>query len=73
MAWPEAFRALLRQGVEVVIVPTCWVLDDLGQGKEHDPMFVFETSLSWNFFRLQPRQRSRRKFLVGQHASPSSV
>jgi len=38
IAWPEAFRALLLQGVEVVIVPTCWVFDDVGEvGKKHDP------------------------------------
>lgn len=41
MAWPEAFRALLRQGVEVVIVPTCWVFDDVGEvGRRHDPQYV---------------------------------
>lgn len=41
MAWPEAFRTLLRQGVEVVIVPTCWVLDDVGEvGKRHDPRYA---------------------------------
>ena len=38
LAWPEAFRALMLQGVEVVIVPTCWVLDDVGElGLKHDP------------------------------------
>ncbi|KAF8589073.1 carbon-nitrogen hydrolase [Ramaria rubella] len=38
MAWPEAFRTLLRKGVEVVIVPTCWVFDDVGEvGQQHDP------------------------------------
>ena len=38
LALPEAFRALMLQGVEVVIVPTCWVLDDVGElGLKHDP------------------------------------
>ncbi|THH16688.1 hypothetical protein EW146_g3991 [Bondarzewia mesenterica] len=38
LAWPEAFRALMLQGVEVVIVPTCWLLDDVGEiGKKYDP------------------------------------
>ncbi|KAF8508240.1 carbon-nitrogen hydrolase [Hysterangium stoloniferum] len=38
MAWPEAFRALMLQGVEIVIVPTFWVLDDVGAvGQRHDP------------------------------------
>ncbi|EIM86927.1 carbon-nitrogen hydrolase [Stereum hirsutum FP-91666 SS1] len=46
LAWPEAFRALLLQGVEVVIVPTCWVLDDVGEiGLKHDPEGLGE--ISW--------------------------
>lgn len=46
MAWPEAFRTLLRQGVEVVIVPTCWVLDDVGEvGKRHDPRYAVHVFL----------------------------
>lgn len=28
IAWPEAFRALVLQGVELVIIPTCWLGSD---------------------------------------------
>lgn len=38
LAWPEAFRALFEQGVELAIVPTYWTADDLSdEGKLHDP------------------------------------
>ena len=38
IAWPEAFRALMIQGVELVIVPSYWTADDLTDGgKKHDP------------------------------------
>jgi len=38
IAWPEAFRALLLQGVEIVLVPTYWVFKDVGDiGQQHDP------------------------------------
>lgn len=38
MAWPEAFRALLRQRVEVIIVPAYWTVDEVIS--DHDPMYV---------------------------------
>ena len=38
LAWPEAFRALFMQGVELVVVPSYWVADDLtDEGRIHDP------------------------------------
>lgn len=38
LAWPEAARTLMGAGAEVIIVPTCWVLDDVGEeGKHYDP------------------------------------
>lgn len=38
LAWPEAFRALMIQGVDLIIVPTYWVADDLtDEGRKHDP------------------------------------
>ncbi|KAH9810655.1 carbon-nitrogen hydrolase [Melampsora americana] len=38
LAWPEAFRDLMKQGAEVIIVPACWMLQDLGDiGQKHDP------------------------------------
>ena len=38
LAWPEAFRALFTQGVELAIVPTYWTADDLtDEGKQYDP------------------------------------
>ncbi|GJJ10508.1 hypothetical protein Clacol_004734 [Clathrus columnatus] len=40
MAWPEAFRALLRQGVEVVIVPAYWTVDEVIS--DHDPVGTAE-------------------------------
>lgn len=37
LAWPEAFRSLLLQGVEVVIAPTCWLgSDGADVGLAHD-------------------------------------
>jgi hypothetical protein len=50
IAWPEAFRALLRQGVEVVIVPTYWVFQDVGEvGQAHDPQYVASPFSWFNF------------------------
>ncbi|EGG01054.1 uncharacterized protein MELLADRAFT_39333, partial [Melampsora larici-populina 98AG31] len=38
LAWPEAFRDLMKQGAEVIVVPAFWKLEDLGDiGKKHDP------------------------------------
>ena len=37
LAFPEAMRSLLQQGVEVVVVPTCWSLADAGVGVKYNP------------------------------------
>ncbi|KAK4050886.1 hypothetical protein OIV83_003308 [Microbotryomycetes sp. JL201] len=38
LAWPEAFRSLLLQNVDVVYAPTCWLGSDGADiGLEHDP------------------------------------
>ncbi|KAG0147466.1 hypothetical protein CROQUDRAFT_656027 [Cronartium quercuum f. sp. fusiforme G11] len=38
LAWPEAFRELMKKGAEVIIVPAFWVLQDIGPiGRKHDP------------------------------------
>lgn len=40
-AWPEAFRALLVQDVELIIVPTYWTANDvLPAGRALDPESV---------------------------------
>ena len=31
LAWPEAARSLMGDGMEVLICPTCWVHDDVGE------------------------------------------
>lgn len=33
IAYPEAFRSLLKQGVQTVIAPTCWMQADAGHGR----------------------------------------
>ncbi|KAL9625747.1 MAG: hypothetical protein Q9160_000067 [Pyrenula sp. 1 TL-2023] len=38
MAFPEAFRALVRQGTKIVIVPTFWMLTDCSEkGRRRNP------------------------------------
>jgi predicted amidohydrolase len=38
LAFPEAFRELVRDGADIVIVPTCWTLDEsCGFGTELNP------------------------------------
>ncbi|SCZ89012.1 BZ3500_MvSof-1268-A1-R1_Chr1-1g00892 [Microbotryum saponariae] len=38
LAWPEAFQALLLQGVDIIIIPTCWLGTDGDDiGLLHDP------------------------------------
>ncbi|GAA98679.1 uncharacterized protein L969DRAFT_95096 [Mixia osmundae IAM 14324] len=38
LAWPEAFRPLLLDKVDIVFIPTCWVADDVGPiGEKWDP------------------------------------
>jgi predicted amidohydrolase len=36
LMFPEIFRAMVRQGVEVVICPSYWCLEDAGVGIKHD-------------------------------------
>jgi predicted amidohydrolase len=36
LIFPEAFRALLRQGVEMVFCPSYWCFEDAGVGLRHD-------------------------------------
>lgn len=46
LAWPEAFRELMKQGAEVIIVPACWMLQDLGDiGTKHDPHGLTERKM----------------------------
>jgi predicted amidohydrolase len=45
MAWPEAFRELMQQGAEVIIIPTYWLATDITDvGMKHDPKFVCAAS-----------------------------
>lgn len=37
LIFPEVFRAMVRQGVEIVICPSYWCLEDAGVGLKHDP------------------------------------
>ena len=38
LAWPEAFRALSIQDVDLIVVPSYWVADDITEtGTAHDP------------------------------------
>jgi predicted amidohydrolase len=36
LMFPEIFRAMVRQGVEIVMCPSYWCLDDAGVGIKHD-------------------------------------
>jgi predicted amidohydrolase len=36
LMFPEIFRAMVRQGVEIVICPSYWCLEDAGIGMQHD-------------------------------------
>ncbi len=36
LMFPEAFRAMLRRGVEIVICPSYWCFEDAGVGLAHD-------------------------------------
>jgi predicted amidohydrolase len=35
--FPEVFRAMLKQDVEIVICPSYWCFEDAGEGIKHDP------------------------------------
>ncbi len=37
LMFPEAFRALVRQGVELVFCPSYWCFEDAGVGLQHNP------------------------------------
>ncbi len=37
LMFPETFRAMLHQGVELVICPSYWCFEDAGVGLTHDP------------------------------------
>ena len=37
LAFPELFRAMLAQGAEIVICPSCWCYEDAGTGVRHNP------------------------------------
>jgi predicted amidohydrolase len=46
LAWPEAFRALFVQDVELVVIPSYWVADDIEDvGRLHDP--EAKNEMSW--------------------------
>ena len=36
LMFPEIFRAMLRKGVEIVICPSYWCLEDAGEGMKYD-------------------------------------
>jgi predicted amidohydrolase len=36
LMFPEVFRAMVREGVEVVICPSYWCFEDAGKGMNHD-------------------------------------
>lgn len=36
LIFPEIFRALVREGVEIVICPSYWCLEDAGEGMKYD-------------------------------------
>ncbi len=38
LMFPEMFRAMVRQGVEIVICPSYWCFEDAGAGLKHDMM-----------------------------------
>lgn len=37
LMFPEMFRAMVREGVEIVICPSYWCFEDAGKGLKHDP------------------------------------
>ncbi len=37
LMFPEMFRAMVREGVEIVICPSYWCFEDAGNGMKHDP------------------------------------
>jgi predicted amidohydrolase len=37
LAFPGLFRGMFRRGVDIVVCPACWSLEDAGTGQRHDP------------------------------------
>ncbi len=37
LMFPEIFRAMVKEGVEIVICPSYWCFEDAGDGMKHDP------------------------------------
>jgi predicted amidohydrolase len=37
LMFPEIFRAMAKEGVEIVICPSYWCFEDAGDGMKHDP------------------------------------
>ena len=37
LMFPEMFRAMVREGVEIVICPSYWCFEDAGKGMKHNP------------------------------------
>ena len=37
LAFPELFRQMVAQGVEIVLCPSCWSFEDAGAGLRHNP------------------------------------
>jgi len=37
LMFPEMFRAMVKEGVEIVICPSYWCFEDAGNGRKHDP------------------------------------
>lgn len=37
LMFPEIFRAMVRQGVEIVLCPSYWCFEDAGKGLQHHP------------------------------------
>lgn len=38
LCFPEAFRSLVRLGVQTIIAPTCWTYADAGHGMRFNPL-----------------------------------
>jgi len=46
LAWPEAFRDLMKQDVDLIIIPSYWKLDEPGSTMvRHDPRGENESKL----------------------------
>ncbi|MBW0538491.1 hypothetical protein O181_078206 [Austropuccinia psidii MF-1] len=46
LAWPESFRELMSQNVDVIVIPSFWTLDEpLSPMRKHDPYGLAESCL----------------------------